>query len=79
MDGKSCVLGLLYSNITFYATLVKLYLTLTTQIEVELTNRPIDELTILLVKRSRKRPCKNPEITVFLQNNEDIIQFQISR
>jgi hypothetical protein len=31
------------------------------------------------VKRGRGRPRKNPEITVFLQNNEDTVQFQTSR
>jgi hypothetical protein len=87
MDGESCILALPYSNTTFRATSVKLYLTLTTQIEgievklatkpEQLTNRLVDkelasELTTLLVKRSRGRPRKNPSIIVFLQNDEDI-------
>jgi hypothetical protein len=79
MDGESCVLGLPHGNTTFRATSVKPYLTPTTQIEVEPTNRPVDEPTILPVKRGRGRPRKNPEITVFLQNNEDTVQFQTSR
>jgi len=73
IDGESCVLRLPHSNTTFRATLVKLYLTLTTQIEVKPTNRPVNKPTILLVKRSKGRPRKNPEITVFLQNNKDTI------
>ena len=42
-----CVLGLLYSNITFYITFVKLYLTLLTEIEgieVEPALKPAIEL-----------------------------------
>ena len=78
INGELCVLGLLYSNTTFCATLVKLYFTLITQIEgikVELTNielidiklkdiklinRLVDELTILLVKRSKRQPLQKP-------------------
>ena len=33
INGELCVLALPYSNITFYITSVKLYLTLITQIE----------------------------------------------
>jgi hypothetical protein len=43
IDGKSCVLALPYSNITFRVTSVKLYFTLITQIEgieVELAIEP---------------------------------------
>jgi hypothetical protein len=65
---------------TFYATFVKLYFTLTTKIEdirVEFTGKKhatkefasalvSEELTPLLVKRSRGRLRKNPNIIIFL-------------
>jgi hypothetical protein len=81
INEELCVLALLHSNITFRATFVKLYLTLTTQIEdikvklatkpEQLTNRLVDkELaskpTTLLVKHSKGQLRKNPNITIFL-------------
>jgi beta-galactosidase/beta-glucuronidase len=79
IKGKSCILALPHSNITFRATSVKLYFTPTTKIEdiqVKFTSKghAIDEiaskeLATLLVKRGKGRPRKNPNITIFLQDN----------
>jgi hypothetical protein len=80
IKGESCILALPYSNITFYATFIKLYFTPTTQIEgikVELASRtskkpaskPSKELAPLLVKRNKRQLRKNLHITIFLQNN----------
>jgi hypothetical protein len=69
IKGKSCILALLYSNITFRGTSIKLYLIPTTQIEgikVKLANGTSKELVPLLVKRSKGRPRKNPNIIIFL-------------
>ena len=83
IKGKSCILALPYSNITFRATSVKLYLVLDVQINSiiiklaskeltsnKLASKPSKELAPLLVKRSRGRPRKNPNITVFLQEDD---------
>jgi hypothetical protein len=83
IKGESCILALPYSNIIFRATSIKLYLTPTTKIEdiqVKSTSEKHaakefistligKELTPLLVKRSRGRLRKNPNITIFLQDN----------
>jgi hypothetical protein len=83
IKGESCILALPYSNITFHATSIKLYLTPTTKIEdiqVKSTSKKHaakefistligKELTPLLVKRSRGQLRKNPNITIFLQDN----------
>jgi hypothetical protein len=72
IKGKSCILALPHSNITFYATSIKLYFTPTIQIEdieVELASKPSKELAPLLVKRDKGRLCKNPHIIIFLQND----------
>jgi hypothetical protein len=80
IKGKSCILALPHSNITFRATSVKLYLTPTAQIEgieVELASgtgkEPASELgkelAHLLVKHGRGQLRKNLHITVFLQND----------
>jgi hypothetical protein len=85
IDGELYILALPYSNITFRATFVKLYLTPITAIngiKVELANigieitseeftykEPADKLTPLLVKRGKGRPRKNPNITVLLQDD----------
>jgi hypothetical protein len=69
-----------YSNITFRATSIKLYLTPNAQIEgikVELTSGTSKELASkpskkpapLLVKRGKGRLRKNPSITMFLQDD----------
>jgi hypothetical protein len=78
IDGELCTLALPYSNTTFRATSVKLYLVLDVQIDsiaVELASKELTsdelasklgkELAPLLVKRGRGRPRKNPNITVF--------------
>jgi hypothetical protein len=70
VNRESCVLGLPYSNTTFCAAFVKLYLTLTINesIKVKLIGKELtDEL--VLVKRSRGRPRKNLNIIVFLQDD----------
>jgi hypothetical protein len=69
IKGKSYILALPHSNITFRATSIKLYLTPTTQIEgikVKLANRTSKELVPLLIKRNKGRLRKNPNIIVFL-------------
>jgi hypothetical protein len=81
IDRKLCILVLLYSNITFRATFIKLYFTLITQIEgikvklttkpEQLTNRLVDKelaskLITLLVKYSKGRLRKNLNIIIFL-------------
>jgi hypothetical protein len=77
IKGKSYILALLYSNITFCATSIKLYFTLNARIEgikVELTSKTSEELTSelskepvpLLVKRGKGRLRKNLSITIFL-------------
>jgi hypothetical protein len=77
IKGKSYILAFLYSNITFRATFIKLYLTLNAQIESikvkltsktskELASKPSKELAPLLVKYSKRRPRKNLSITMFL-------------
>jgi hypothetical protein len=66
------ILALLYSNTTFCATFIKLYLTSTAQIEgikVKLAGEPGKEPTPLLVKREKGQPRKNPNIIVFLQED----------
>ena len=84
IKGESCILALPYSNITFYATSIKPYFTPTTKIEdiqVKFTSKKHiakefasalvnKELTPLLVKHSKGRPRKNPNITIFLQDND---------
>jgi hypothetical protein len=80
IKGKSCILALPYSNITFRATFVKLYFTPIAQIEgikvelasgtsKELASELGKELAPLLVKRGKGRPRKNLHITIFLQND----------
>jgi hypothetical protein len=80
IKGESCNLALPYSNMTFYATSVKLYFTPIAQIEgikvklasgtsKEPTSKPNKESAPLLVKRGRGRPRKNLHITIFLQND----------
>jgi hypothetical protein len=68
IKGKSCILALPYSNTTFYATFVKLYLTPTIKIEdiqVKFTSKKHtakefasalvnEKLMPLLVKRSKR-------------------------
>jgi hypothetical protein len=80
IKGKSCILALPHSNITFYATSIKLYLTPTTKIEdiqVKFTSEKYtakefisalvgEELTPLLVKRGKGQPRKNLNIIIFL-------------
>jgi hypothetical protein len=79
IKGKSCILALPYSNITFRATSVKLYLVLDAQINsiiVKLTSKELTsdklasklskELAPLLVKLGKGQPRKNPNITIFL-------------
>jgi hypothetical protein len=84
IKGKSCILALPYSNITFYAIFIKLYFTPTTQIEgikVELASKLSKELALLLVKRSKGQLCKNLYIIIFLQNDakyEDSRQAKIT-
>jgi hypothetical protein len=84
IKGKSCILALPHSNTTFHATSVKLYLTPTTKIEdiqVKFTGKKhatkefasalvSEEPTPLLVKRGKGRLRKNPNITIFLQDND---------
>jgi hypothetical protein len=80
IKGKSCILALPYSNITFRVTFIKLYFTLIAQIKgikvklasktsKELASKPSKELAPLLVKRSKGQPRKNLYITIFLQND----------
>jgi hypothetical protein len=80
IKGKSYILAYLYSNITFRATFIKLYLTLNAQIEsikVKLTSKTSKELASklnkelapLLVKRNKGQLRKNSHITIFLQND----------
>jgi hypothetical protein len=80
IKGKSCILALPYSNITFCATFVKLYLTPTTKIEdirVKFTSKKHitkefagalvnKELMPLLVKSSRGKLHKNTNIIIYL-------------
>ena len=67
VNGESCILALPHGNTTFRFTLVKLYFT---NIEVELASEEsFAKLTTLLIKRGRRRPRKNPDITIFLQND----------
>jgi hypothetical protein len=78
IEGESCVLALLYSNTTFYLTSIKLFYI--GDIKVS-SKGPKDNPkyyskgdigiippTILPIplKYSRGRPCKNPNIIVFL-------------
>jgi hypothetical protein len=73
-----------YSNITFCTTSIKLYLILNIQIDniaIELASKELTsnklasefskELVPLLVKCSKRQPCKNFKIIIFLQNNKD--------
>jgi hypothetical protein len=80
IKGESCILALPYSNITFCATSVKLYLILNARIEgikvelisrtsEELASKPGKELAPLLVKRGKGRLRKNLSITIFLQDD----------
>ena len=77
IKGKSCILALPYSNITFRATSIKLYLTPNAQIEgikvkltsgtsEELASKPSKEPAPLLVKRNKGQSRKNLSITIFL-------------
>jgi hypothetical protein len=84
IKGESYILALPHSNTTFRATSVKLYLTPTTKIEdirvkstgekhatKEFASAPIsEELTPLPVKRGKGQPRKNPNITIFLQDDD---------
>jgi hypothetical protein len=70
---KSYILALLYSNTTFCATFIKLYLTLIAQIEgikVELANKLSKEPVPLLVKHRRGQLRKNLNIIIFLQEDD---------
>jgi hypothetical protein len=81
INSESCILALPYSNTTFCATSIKLYFTLVlvTQIEaiqVKFTGKghaidevASEELVTLPVKRSKGQLRKNPNITIFLQDN----------
>jgi hypothetical protein len=80
IKGKSCILALPHSNITFRVTSIKLYFTPIAQIEgikvklasrtsKELASEPSKEFAALLVKRNKGRPRKNLHITIFLQND----------
>jgi hypothetical protein len=77
IKGESCILALLYNNITFRATFIKLYFTpnariegikveLTSKTSKELASEPSKELAPLLVKRNKGRLRKNLGIIVFL-------------
>ena len=83
MDGESCTLALPHGNTTFRATSVKPYLVPDVQIDGiavkpageeptsdELASKPGEELAPLPVKRGRGRPRKNPNIIVFLQEDD---------
>jgi hypothetical protein len=81
IKGKSCILALPHSNTTFHATSVKLYLTKIEDIQVKFTGKKhatkefasalvSEEPTPLLVKRGKGRLRKNPNITIFLQDND---------
>jgi hypothetical protein len=82
IEGESCVLALLHSNITFYLTSIKLFYI--GDIKVS-SKGPKDNpkyyskddsegnigiippaILPILLKHSRGRPYKNPNITVFL-------------
>ena len=80
IKGKFYILALPYSNTTFYATFVKLYFTLTAQIEgikaelasktsKELASKLSKEFAPLLVKRGKGQLRKNLHIIIFLQND----------
>ena len=77
IDKELYTLALPYSNTTFRATSVKLYLVLEIDniaIELagkeltsdELAGKPSKELVPLLVKRSKGRPRKNLNLIIFL-------------
>ena len=80
MEGESCVLALLRGNTTFYLTSIKLFYIGDIKVsskgpkdDLEYysnseSNTGIIPLIILPIslKRSRGRPYKNPNITVFL-------------
>ena len=67
INGESCILALLHRNTTFRSTSIKLYFT---NIKVKLASKESStKLVPLLVKRSKGRPRKNPNIIIFLQNN----------
>jgi len=64
MNSESCILALPHGNTTFRSTFVKLYFTNT---KVKPASEPNKEL--ILVKRGKGRLRKNPNITIFLQDN----------
>jgi hypothetical protein len=84
IDGESCVLALLYRNITFYSISVRPFFILDGEVNygvdsgVDSEGDVIDMIIIdtsegkdidapaLILKRKRGRPCKNPNITIFL-------------
>jgi hypothetical protein len=66
------ILALPYNNITFRATSIKLYFTSIAQIEdikVKLANKLSKKPAPLLVKHKRGRLRKNPNIIIFLQED----------
>jgi hypothetical protein len=64
VNGESCILALPHGNTTFRLTSIKPYFT---NIEVEPAGEESSAKPVPLpVKRGRGRPCKNPDITVFL-------------
>jgi hypothetical protein len=72
IKGKSYILALPYSNTTFRATFIKLYLTPIAQIKgikVKLASKPNKELMPLLIKRKRGQLRKNPNIIILLQED----------
>ena len=82
IEGESCVLALLYGNTTFRLTFIKLFYVRDIKVSSEgpkddpkyygegnsKGDLGVIPLTILPIplKRSRGRPYKNPNITVFL-------------
>ena len=79
INGESCILALPHGNTTFRSTSVKPYFTNT---KVEPASKESSaKLVPLPVKRGRGRLRKNPNITIFLQNDaqSNNAQFQTSR